>query len=109
MVPGITAITVYPVLAIDFSVISSTKVHLVTIVAFLVVFETIVAPLAELYFLARVQFCLEEASADRGRRLFLGGWQLDSPGRSLRPLGRQVLLLGVVRAAKLVIAIVLLR
>ena len=50
MVPGFTTITVDPVLTINLSVISTTKVHLVTIVALLVVFETIVAPLAELYF-----------------------------------------------------------
>ena len=52
VVPGITAITINPIFAIDFSVVSPTKVHLVTIVAFLIVFETIVAPLTELYFLA---------------------------------------------------------
>ena len=110
VIPSITAITVDPVLAIDLGVISATKVHLVAVVALLVVLETIVAPLAELDLLARVQPRLEEAGADRGRRgLFLSGWQLNGPGGSFQPLGRQILLLGVVGAAELVIAVVFLR
>ena len=110
VVPGVTAITVDPVLAIDLSIISTTKVHLVAIVTLLIVFETIVAPLAELHLLARVQLCLEEASADIGRRrLFLCGWQLYSSSSSLCLLGCKILLFGVVWAAKLVIAVVFLR
>ena len=52
MVPGITAITVDPVLAVDLSIVGSTEVHLVAVVALLVVLETIIAPLTELHLLA---------------------------------------------------------
>ena len=52
MVPGITAITVDPVLAVDLSIVGTTEIHLVAVVALLVVFETIVAPLTELHLLA---------------------------------------------------------
>ena len=52
VVPGITAITVDPVLAVDLSIVGTTEVHLIAVVALLVVFETIVAPLAELHLLA---------------------------------------------------------
>ena len=110
VVPGITSVTVDPILAIDLSVISPAKVHLVAIVTLLVVLKAIIAPLTELDLLARVQLCLEEASADVGRRrLLLCGWQLDSPGGSLIALGCKILLFGVVRATKLVIAVVFLR
>ena len=66
MVPLIASIAANPVLAIDLSVIGPTKVHLVAIVALLTVLEAIVAVLAEFYFLARVELCLEEAGANRG-------------------------------------------
>ena len=66
VVPGITSITVDPVLSIDLSVVSPAKVHLVAIVTLLVVLEAVIAPLTELDLLARVQLCLEEASADVG-------------------------------------------
>ena len=52
VVPGITSVTVDPILAIDLSVISPAKVHLVAIVTLLVVLEAIIAPLTELDLLA---------------------------------------------------------
>ena len=118
MVPGITAITVDPVLAVDLSIVGTTEVHLVAVVALLVGSVALVAELTETDPLVPDrQLHLLELGLLSGydgvlllclARWLLGarrGWLAFGGGLHLLQ-GRKALSLGqVVRAAKFVVAV----